>query len=72
MWKGEGTCGWPEVLESLTPAQQVIKIVDEELVELMGRNGFKINISFRPPTIIMMVGLQVRERPLRAENWPTH
>ncbi len=47
-----------EVLESLTPAQQVIKIVDEELVELMGGTVSKINISSKPPTIIMMVGLQ--------------
>lgn len=47
-----------EVLESLTPAQQVIKIVDEELVELMGGTASKINISSKPPTIIMMVGLQ--------------
>ena len=47
-----------EVLESLTPAQQVIKIVDEELVELMGGTVSKINTSSKPPTIIMMVGLQ--------------
>ena len=47
-----------EVLESLTPAQQVIKIFDEELVELMGGTVSKINISSKPPTIIMMVGLQ--------------
>lgn len=47
-----------EVLESLTPAQQVIKIVDEELVELMGGTVSKINISSKPPTVIMMVGLQ--------------
>ena len=47
-----------EVLESLTPAQQVIKIVDEELVELMGGTVSKITISSKPPTIIMMVGLQ--------------
>jgi len=47
-----------DVLESLTPAQQVIKIVNEELVELMGGTVSKINISSKPPTIIMMVGLQ--------------
>ncbi|HZJ76799.1 MAG TPA: signal recognition particle protein [Oscillospiraceae bacterium] len=47
-----------EVLESLTPAQQVIKIVNEELTELMGRVQSKINFASRPPTIIMLVGLQ--------------
>lgn len=47
-----------EVLESLTPAQAVIKIVNEELTELMGQTQSHINISPKAPTIIMMVGLQ--------------
>jgi len=47
-----------EVMESLTPAQQVIKIVNDELVNLMGREAEKINISSKPPTVIMMTGLQ--------------
>ncbi len=47
-----------EVMESLTPAQQVIKIVNEELSELMGGIQSKINISSKPPTVIMLVGLQ--------------
>ena len=47
-----------EVLESLNPGQQVIKIVDEELASLMGGSQAKIEISSKPPTIIMMVGLQ--------------
>ncbi|MDO4203329.1 MAG: signal recognition particle protein [Selenomonadaceae bacterium] len=47
-----------EVLETLTPAQVVIKIVDEELTALMGGTQSKINISPKPPTIIMLVGLQ--------------
>ena len=60
-----------EVLESLTPAQQVIKIVDEELVELMGGTVSKINISSKPPTIIMMGGdSRARKRNLRAKNAP--
>lgn len=46
------------VLESLTPAQQVIKIVNEELTSLMGEKSEKIAFSSKPPTIIMMVGLQ--------------
>ena len=47
-----------EVLETLTPAQVVIKIVDEELTELMGGTQSRLTISPSPPTIIMMVGLQ--------------
>ena len=46
------------VLESLTPAQMVIKIVNEELTETMGKENAKINISPKPPTIVMLVGLQ--------------
>lgn len=47
-----------EVMESLTPGQQVIKVVKEELTELMGGEQSKIAVSDRPPTVIMMVGLQ--------------
>lgn len=47
-----------EVMNSLTPAQQVIKIVNEELTELMGGSQSKILIASRPPTVIMLVGLQ--------------
>ena len=47
-----------EVLESLLPAQQIVKIVNEELINLMGGETPKINISPKPPTVIMMVGLQ--------------
>ncbi len=47
-----------DVLESLLPAQQIVKIVNEELIKLMGGEAPKINISPKPPTIIMMVGLQ--------------
>lgn len=47
-----------EVLESLTPGQQVIKIVNDELTQLMGGAQSKLEISSKPPTIIMMVGLQ--------------
>ena len=47
-----------EVLESLLPAQQIVKIVNEELIRLMGGETPKINISPKPPTVIMMVGLQ--------------
>lgn len=47
-----------EVLESLTPGQQVIKIVHEEMTQLMGGSSSRLNIASKPPTIIMMVGLQ--------------
>ena len=47
-----------DVMEALTPAQVVIKIVNEELTELMGGSQSKINMSSQPPTIIMMAGLQ--------------
>ena len=47
-----------DVLESLTPAQQIIKIVNEELTELMGGGSEKISMASKGPTIIMMVGLQ--------------
>ncbi|PMC57949.1 signal recognition particle protein [Dolosicoccus paucivorans] len=47
-----------DVLESLSPAQQVLKIVDEELTNLMGGEQAPLNISPQPPTIIMMAGLQ--------------
>ena len=47
-----------EVLESLMPAQQIIKIVHEELIRLMGETNAKLTISSRPPTVVMMVGLQ--------------
>lgn len=47
-----------EVLKSLTPAQQVIKIVRDELTELMSSNSQKLTIASNPPTIIMLCGLQ--------------
>ncbi len=47
-----------EVLESLLPAQQIVKIVNEELTRLMGGSQSKLTIASQPPTVIMMVGLQ--------------
>ena len=47
-----------EVLKSLTPGQQVIKIVNDELIKLMGEANSKINFPNKPPCIIMMCGLQ--------------
>ena len=47
-----------EVMESLTPAQMVVKIVNEELRELMGSENQKLNISSKSPSVVMLVGLQ--------------
>ena len=47
-----------DVLKSLTPGQQVIKVVHDELVELLGKDESTLNMSPNPPTIIMMAGLQ--------------
>src|SRR4029077_7377505 len=47
-----------EVAKSLSPAQQVIKIVNEELITTLGGSTAKLKISSKPPTIVMMAGLQ--------------
>lgn len=47
-----------EVLASLTPAQQVVKIVNEELISLMGNGDARLNFASKPPTVIMFCGLQ--------------
>ena len=47
-----------EVMESLTPGQQVVKIVNEELTNLMGTKESKLDFSSSPPTVILMCGLQ--------------
>ncbi|HYA11895.1 MAG TPA: signal recognition particle protein [Thermodesulfovibrionales bacterium] len=46
-----------EVLESLTPGQQVVKVVNEELCELLGKTNSRIQLSPNPPTVLMLVGL---------------
>ncbi len=51
-------CIGSDVLESLTPSQQVIKIVNEELTVLMGEGTARLNAAAHPPTIVMMCGLQ--------------
>src|ERR671934_2271817 len=47
-----------EVLQSLTPAQTVIKIVHDQLVELLGTTPARLTVSPKPPTVVMLVGLQ--------------
>ena len=51
-------CVGEEILKSLTPAQQVIKIVRDELTALMGEKNEKLDVASKPPTIIMVCGLQ--------------
>ncbi len=47
-----------EIVKSVTPGQQVVKIVNDELVELMGAKNAKLEVASKPPTVIMMCGLQ--------------
>jgi signal recognition particle subunit SRP54 len=47
-----------DVLRSLTPAQQVVKVVHDELVELLGGSGHRLSAATHPPTVIMLIGLQ--------------
>lgn len=47
-----------KILNSLTPGQQVVKLVNDELIELMGATNAKLAVSSKPPTVIMMIGLQ--------------
>ena len=46
-----------DVLDSLTPAQQIIKIVNDELTALMGGSNARLTMASKPPTVVMMVGL---------------
>src|SRR5436190_23288276 len=47
-----------EVLQSLSPGQQVVKIVQDEMVEMLGGANIRLNVASQPPTAIMLVGLQ--------------
>src|SRR4051794_12673397 len=47
-----------EVLQSLSPGQQVVKIVRDELVEMLGGSNVRVNFTSQPPTVLMLVGLQ--------------
>ncbi len=61
-----------EVLESLTPGQQVVKIVFEELTALLGGSQAKIAVSPKPPTIVMMAGLQGAGKTTHAAKLALH
>lgn len=59
-----------QVDPNLTPGQYIVKIVHEELIELLGGTQSKLNVAANPPTVIMLVGLQAPARPPRWANWP--
>ncbi len=61
-----------EVLESLTPGQQVVKIVNSELCELLGRSQSKIALSPNPPTVVMLIGLQGSGKTTTAAKLARH
>ena len=61
-----------EVLSSLTPGQQVVKIVDEELTALLGGTQARLNLSSRPPTVLMLVGLQGSGKTTQAAKLARH
>ena len=58
-----------DVMQSLTPGQQVIKIVQDELTQLMGGENTSIKMANKPPTVVMMVGLQGAGKTTTAVNW---
>ena len=57
-----------DVMKSLTPGQQVVKIVKDELVNLLGEKEAKVNFTPNPPTIVMLVGLQGSGKQLQQVN----
>ncbi|HZK35097.1 MAG TPA: signal recognition particle protein [Bacillota bacterium] len=61
-----------EIMESLTPGQQVIKVVNEELTELMGSQQSEITMAAKPPTIVMLVGLQGAGKTTHAGKLALH
>jgi len=61
-----------EVLESLTPGQQVIKVVNEELIRLMGETGHELNLTGRSPFVFMLVGLQGSGKTTTAAKLARH
>ena len=68
--KTKERCMTAEVMESLSPAQNVVKIVLDELTEMLGSTESKLVFSNRIPNVIMLVGLQVPVRLRRPLSWP--
>jgi len=61
-----------DVLKSLTPGQQVVKVVQDELVELLGGSGHRLEMSPHPPTVIMLIGLQGSGKTTSAAKLARH
>jgi signal recognition particle subunit SRP54 len=61
-----------DVLQSLTPGQQVVKVVHDELVELLGGSGHRLAMASHPPTVIMLVGLQGSGKTTSAAKLARH
>src|SRR6202795_1391828 len=61
-----------DVLKSLTPGQQVVKVVRDELVELLGGSGHRLAMASHPPTVIMLVGLQGSGKTTSAAKLARH
>src|SRR5262245_8784932 len=61
-----------DVLQSLTPGQQVVKIVHDELVELLGGSGHRLAMAANPPTVIMLAGLQGSGKTTSAAKLARH
>src|SRR5947199_7726489 len=61
-----------DVLASLTPAQQVVKVVHGELVELLGGSGHRLAMASHPPTVIMLIGLQGSGKTTTAAKLARH
>ena len=62
-------CVGSDVLESLTPAQQIVKIVNQELTELMGGSNARLATASKGPTVVMMVESPAPVKPLTAQSW---
>lgn len=62
-------CLGADVLQSLTPAQQVVKIVNEELTAVMGGTNSKLTYSPKGFTVLLLVGLQGTGKTTTAESW---
>jgi signal recognition particle subunit SRP54 len=61
-----------EVMQSLSPGQQIVKIVHDELIEILGGENVRLNFASQPPTVIMMVGLQGSGKTTTSGKLPLH
>src|SRR5574341_2157559 len=61
-----------DVLKSLTPGQQVVKVVRDELVELLGGSGHRLAMAPHPPTVMMLIGLQGSGKTTTAAKLARH